>query len=164
MENYFVGIETLSELKTAYKKLAKQFHQDNGGSIEAMQILNAEYDSVFETLKRNYNNEATEQRKTCEMAEDYRKIIETLINFEGINIEICGNWIWISGDTKQYKEDFKKVGLFWAKKKKMWYWRADQFKSYGRKSKSMDSIRNKYGSDTINIKRKERLEAQPLTW
>ena len=43
----------------------------------------------------------------------------------------------------------KEHGFYWAPKKKMWYWRADEFKSYGRKSTSMNDIRNKYGSSKV---------------
>lgn len=147
--NYFNGVSTLAELKATYKKLAFMFHPDCGGDEDKMKEINAEYDQVFEQLKYSYNEEASDNRQTTEMCEDFRHIIETLIHLEGLDIEICGNWIWVSGNTKPYRETFKELKMLWASKKKMWYWRADQFKSYGRSSSSMGDIRMKYGSTKV---------------
>ena len=149
MTTYFTGIETLAELKKVYRRLAIINHPDRGGSEEEMKAINAEYDIVFEELKNGYNSKVKEERQTSEMAEDYRNIIMAIINLEGIEIEICGNWIWLSGNTREHKETLKSLSFRWASKKKMWYWRADEFKSYGRKSTSMNDIRNKYGSTKI---------------
>lgn len=156
--NYFNGVSTLAELKATYKKLAFTFHPDCGGDEETMKDINAEYDEVFATLKTSYNNEASDTRQTTEMAEDYRTIIETLLNLEGIDLELCGNWIWVSGDTKTHKDTLKQLGMLWASKKKMWYWRADQFKSYGRSKSSMQDIRMKYGSTKFTTNERKGLE------
>ena len=159
MTNYFNGVSTLAELKATYKKLAFTYHPDCGGDEETMKAINAEYDTVFEELKKSYNNEASETRQTSEMAEDYRTIIETLLHLEGIEVELCGNWIWISGDTKQHKETLKELHMLWASKKKMWYWRADQFKSYGKSNNTMADIRMKYGSTKFTQSTVKGLEA-----
>ena len=146
---YLNGISTLAELKATYRKLALKFHPDCGGSEKEMVELNNEYDELFEILKNSYNKEAGENRQTNEMSEDYRTIIEAIINLKGIEIEICGNWIWVSGDTKEHKATFKELNFKWASKKKMWFWRADEYKSYNRKTSSMNDIRTKYGSNGV---------------
>lgn len=143
------GIQTLSELKATYRKLSMKFHPDLGGSESEMKALNNEYDIRFEELKFAYNEPLKEDRQTSEMAEDYRNIIEAIITLEGIEIEICGNWIWVSGNTKEHKDTFKSLNFKWAKKKMMWFWRADEYKSYNRKTSSMDDIRSKYGSNGV---------------
>jgi len=146
---YLNGIQTLAELKATYRKLAMKFHPDCGGSEEEMKALNNEYDQLFEELKTSYNEPLKEDRQTSEMAEDYRNIIEAIINLEGIEIEICGNWIWVGGDTRTHKALLKELSFKWAPKKKLWYWRADEFRSKGRKGVSMNDIRNKYGSNGV---------------
>ncbi len=151
---YLNGIETLTELKSTYRKLAMKFHPDRGGCIEEMKVLNNEYDELFDILKNNYNSNVKEDRQTTEMNEDYRTIIEAIINLEGLEIEICGNWIWLTGNTKDHKEILKGLGFKWASKKKSWYWRADEYKSYGRKSTSMADIRSKYGSNGVKTTNK----------
>ena len=37
---------TLDEGKAMYRKLAAQYHPDHGGSTEAMQAINAEWDAL----------------------------------------------------------------------------------------------------------------------
>lgn len=149
--NYFKGVSTLQELKAAYKKLASVFHPDNGGDLERMQELNAEYDQLFNTLKHKHNQEADEDHQMNETPEQYRDIIINIMNLEGIEIELCGSWLWVSGATREYKDIFKENGFYWASKKHMWYWRAEEFRSKSRKSQSMDKIRDKYGSQKIVV-------------
>ena len=48
---YIKNVETLEELKKAYKKLALKLHPDCGGNEEEMKILNNEYDELFSKLK-----------------------------------------------------------------------------------------------------------------
>lgn len=48
---YIKNVETLEELKKAYKKLALKLHTDCGGSNEEMAQLNNEYDELFIKLK-----------------------------------------------------------------------------------------------------------------
>ena len=60
---YFEGIQTLQELKSAYKKLAMVFHPDRGGDLETMKTINNEYDQLFNILKDGYNATQSEERQ-----------------------------------------------------------------------------------------------------
>ncbi len=58
---YFKNVETLEELRKQYKELLKKYHPDNpNGSTEATQEVNAEYDTLFKTLKDRHEHK-TEQ-------------------------------------------------------------------------------------------------------
>ena len=53
--------------------------------------------------------------------------LEKNITFEGIEILICGQWIWVSsGNAYNYKKELKEIGFKWASAKK-WYFHTDTF-------------------------------------
>lgn len=73
----------------------------------------------------------------------------------GIIVELCGSWVWVSGNTYGVKESLKQLGFRFSSKKKMWYFHEDKADiSYcgRRKEKTMADIRNKYGSTSVKYK------------
>ena len=69
-----------------------------------------------------------------------------------VNVELCGSWLWISGDTKPHKDALKALGCMCASKKKKWYWReAGAGRAWFPSSTeyNMESIRADYGSKQI---------------
>lgn len=147
------GTVTKADIKLAYKRKAKQYHPDrNPAGTEIMQMINVAYDLIKDL-------EAVTVDLNAAM-NDYPEAIAKAINsitHTGLQIEVCGLWVWVSGDTKSHKEALKKSGYFWSPKKKMWYFRPDDAKSYRRFSSSKDEwgiekIRAKYGSQTYQGK------------
>ena len=69
-----------------------------------------------------------------------------------VKIELCGSWLWISGDTKPHKDNLKRIGCRWSNNKKQWYWRPPgSGRPWFRSSNeySMEQIRSDYGSVDI---------------
>lgn len=164
MTKYFKNARTIEELRRQYKDLLKVYHPDNGGNEEIMKAINVEYEQLFKTLKNRHENKASSTGSThkesfynFEEDEKLREILNKVINFEGITIEICGNWIWISGNTYQYKKDFKAFGFKWASRKKMWYWMPETYIKKSRKALSMEDIRSYYGSTEVKTESKLKL-------
>ncbi len=127
---YFQTCNTIEELKKEYRRLAQINHPDNGGNPEKMKIINCEYEKEFNRLKDIHNKAAADdttgqKRKMNETAAEYMEVIQKIIAFSGIIIELCGSWVWVSGNTYEYKNAFKAAGFRWASKKKMWYWRSE---------------------------------------
>lgn len=144
---YFNGVTTLDELKAAYRRLAKKLHPDHGGSTEAMQALNAEYESLFQILKDKHNATADEYHQTTEAPHEFIDIINALLKLDGLEVELCGSWLWIGGETLKHREALKAAGCRWSKNKAKWYWRhPEDARPHKGHSKSMDYIRVKYGS------------------
>lgn len=147
---YFNNITSLDELKKAYRRLAMIHHPDVGGDLETMKAINAEHDTLFEQLKRKHNTEADENHQTTETAEEFRDIIAVLIRLSGLEIELCGSWLWIGGNTREHKEELKAAGCRWSSNKKLWYWHhPEQGRKWHRGNRTMGEIRTKYGSETI---------------
>jgi hypothetical protein len=146
---YFKDCKTVEEVKAMYKQLAKQHHPDCGGDTATMQAINSEYAYACAHILKGDNLTSEDTEEQMRMSEEYRQVIEKLINLSGIVIEVVGNWIWVTGNTKPVKEQLKEAGLFYAHKKVAWYYRSEEFKSTGSK-KTLDEIRAKYGSETVS--------------
>ena len=115
MTTYFINCKNLDELKKAYKAAAMKNHPDMGGDTATMQAINAEYSARFEVLKRSQNEQAAEDttgrtHATTESAGDFIAIIAALLKLDGLEIELCGRWLWIGGNTREHKEALKAAG------------------------------------------------------
>ena len=168
--NYFNNVRTLEELRRQYKELLKKHHLDNPqGSTAATQEINAEYDRLFRLLKdKHENNSDNITHKESEYSKNMydwendrslREVLQKIINFDGIEIEIVGAWIWLSGNTYNYKKELKELGFKWASQKKQWYFHTDIFRKKSHKSLSMDDIRSYYGSTKVQTDTRILLEA-----
>ena len=145
---YLKNVNTIEELKKAFRAYTKKLHPDCGGSKDEMSQLNNEYDYLFIILKNKHNETADEQHKTTETPEEFREIIEKLIHFEGVEVELCGSWIWCRGNTFAYKDELKELGFKWSKSKKSWHWHHETLADLNRRNwgYSMEKIREMHGS------------------
>ena len=136
---WFNNPETLEDLKKQYKKLAFQNHPDRGGKTSDMQEINAEYEALFSRLKDTHKNAEgefyTARTATTETATEFMDIIEKLIHMEGIEIEVCGSWVWVTGDTRPHKEELKALSFRWSSNKSAWYFHRDGYKKRSKKSR-----------------------------
>lgn len=146
--SYFTDCQTAEDLKKKYRRLAKQLHPDAGGSKETFQSMQAEFSAAWQRLKSIHVNRDGEryEKETDETAEAFMDIIGELIKLKDVDIEICGSWIWCSGNTKPYKELFRKMGFCWSKIKKAWYFHREPYKKHYGRELSLEEIRNMYGS------------------
>lgn len=146
---YFNNCTTVAEVKSLFKTLAKENHPDLGGSTEIMQEINTEYAFAIAKLLKGENLTTEEINSAVNLSEKYREAVEKIAALHGIIIELVGNWIWVSGETRAVKDTLKSAGFMWASKKEMWYFRTEEFKVKNRAKLSIDQIRAKYGSERI---------------
>lgn len=175
MKTYFSNVQTLEELRKQYRDLLKKYHPDNGGSEEETKAINVEYERLFKILKNKHdsqqhntssnnttgNKESSYDNMKYDFKEDerLREMLQKIIYFSDITIEIIGNWIWISGNTYQYRKELKELGFKFAGQKKCWYWHSESYRKKSHKRLSMEDIRNYYGSTEVEPDRRQRLEA-----
>jgi curved DNA-binding protein CbpA len=170
MAKYFNDVNTLEELRRQYKELLKKYHPDNAnGSTQATQEINAEYDRLFKLLKDRHESKSADSKESnaktdfnnmkYDFTEDelLREMLQKVIHFDGITLEIIGNWLWISGNTYQYRKELKDLGFKFAGQKKSWYWHSEAFRKRSHKKLSMEDIRNYYGSTEVETDGTKRL-------
>ena len=126
--------------KDAYRTACKKYHPDiNPAGEEIMKFINMSY-----SVLQDFSGDVKEQE--TEYGEQLNNALNAVLNLSGLLIEICGAWVWVSGDTKAHKEALKEAGYKWANKKKSWYFRPAQYRSRARGQSSMEEIRVKYGT------------------
>lgn len=165
---YFKNVETLEELRKQYKELLKTHHPDNGGNVADMQEINAEYDRLFKVLKDKHESKQTNTdgakadfnnyKYDFEADEKLREVLQKIISFANINIEIVGCWLWVDGNTYEYKDTLKALGFKWAREKKKWYFHTEAFRKRSKRKLSMDDIRSYYGSTEVKADDTKRLK------
>ena len=167
---------TLEEVKKAYRLMCKKYHPDHAKEEDkivfdgVMKTINAAYDFLKkvvcdsqekarkegqpETDDINLNREYKEYN-FYNYSEHFENILRQIYALDGLVIEICGNWAWISGETYKHREALKMLGCIWAKKKEnkaLWFYRPAEHKSKNRDEFSMDKIRDTYGCATYRPK------------
>lgn len=152
---YFANVKTLDQLKAEYRRLCMKHHPDRGGDTATMQEINDEHDRLFEILKAQQNAAADADKtgrtqRTTETAEEFREILDLLLKLDGLKVELCGCWLWISGETMKHKYQLRAAGCRWSSGKRMWYWRHPEDGSrWHRGNRTIAEIRSRYGSQVF---------------
>ncbi len=165
-----VNIETLTK---AYKKAIFKHHPDHGGTSEAFIELKNAYESLVKEIKYPSKKYSSDTKQVEDIMANYsqeliNKIMELIEKFatnDDININIIGDWIWLDGQTKTYKEQIKSLGFKFSKNKTAWYWHNGNYRRFGgKKDYSMDEIAYRHGGMfQVNKKRNTRLQTlQPV--
>lgn len=145
---------TIELIKRMYHELALANHPDRGGDLRTMQEINDE----FAALKKRYYNvhdgqnggvyRDERQERPTDVDDRFIEIIDQLIKLDGVGIEVCGKFIWLSGNTYDHRATIKALGFRWASKKRMWFLAPSDWKKQGREW-DMGEIRAKHGSQVI---------------
>ena len=158
-------LKDVNTLRAAYKRLLIKYHPDNNknDTTGMMQEINAEYDLLFQQLKDTYEHSDNYKKQTDRQKQAYdwekdkqlRAIIVALSKFAGLEIELCGTWVYVRGETYPYRKELKVLGMNYNRQKKCWIIHFDDYYKYHKKSVSMSHIRDKYGSVIIQTDARE---------
>lgn len=163
---FFTNITSSDEMVKLYRKLALQHHPDRGGDTQTMQRLNAEFEKLMKSQVWTERKQHENRRRAEAQAEGREWKGQTMSQAEveaislklylalvqvghlsGLEFEICGDWLWASGDTRPHKDALKAAGFWWSNQKSRWYVQGS--KSHSRGSWEMERIRNAYGSSKV---------------
>lgn len=155
-------LKDVNALRSAYKRLLIKYHPDNNNKDDdttvQTQEINAEYDKLFKRIKCAYESSESYEKQTDRQKQAYdfekdkqlRAIINELSKFKGLEIELCGTWVYVRGETYPYRKELKVLGLRFNPHKGCWIIHFDDYYQYHKKPVSMSYIRDKYGSVIIN--------------
>lgn len=154
MTKYFANCRTAEELKREYHKVARRLHPDcnrDRDTTEEFKEMQAEFERAWGRFKNIHTDDTGRQyeRETTETAAEYMELINALLKLQGIGVEICGSWVWVTGNTREVKEDLKALGMRFSRNKTAWYYHQGPYRRHGSRKMSLDDIRNKYGSTTF---------------
>lgn len=156
--NYFKDCTTIDEAKKLFWDLAKKHHPDMGGDTAIFQEINNQFEQ-FTPGQEKFTGESDQWS-----ASEYAHIINQLIVIPEIVIEIVGCFIWISGNTKPYKEQIKEIDTGegfrrgWSRDKNKWYFSPKGYRKKSSKHFSYEEIQNLFDKEEVNKKAKKQLQ------
>lgn len=173
MANWFTASMSADEIKKAYKALVRLWHPDINSSADAtrvMQDINSAFAVAYARAATNeVRNGKTESRPqsadyyrdtyTDLFAEALATAIEWLLDNgiytrDDLTAELCGVFIWISGvalrDEPATRATLKASGYAYSANKQAWFYTPTSTSGHKATGKSLDAIRNTYGSAKIN--------------
>ena len=155
---FFEHVTTLDELRKEYHRLAFIHHPDKGGDTKTMQTLNDEYERLS-FLLINSNEDFDQSRKEWEMelSEAIQEKLDKIISLAGIEIELIGNWLWVSGNTFSVRNILKQEGFFFSHPKAAWYFHQGTYIKKSGVILSMHEMRKLWGQQKIQSEVQEQL-------
>jgi len=143
--SYFKNIESMEQLRKLYKKLAFELHPDRGGDNDQFVDMQNEYEKLLNRVFTGNSSINTED----DLMDDLKKVYENICYFPDIIIDLVGSWIWVSGNTKEVKDQLKENGFKWSGKKGMWYYHTGEYKKRSKKKFSYEEIKSMHGSRNL---------------
>jgi curved DNA-binding protein CbpA len=160
---YFSPEMSIEELRKNFRRHCLVLHPDKGGDAEEFKAMKNEYDYFIKlSAAGEAGRAAAKDRKpfyTYESEKALQDAIERFLAIPDIVVEICGSWLWITGNTFPVHERIKALGAKFSRNKKAWYWSPTMSQGKMRGIYSMKKIREKFGSICLESEAEEKLIA-----
>ena len=152
----YSACSTFEQLRKAYISLIRKFHPDKGGDTDTCKLVNTLYEQFANKLKNIHEmkGDRTAEEKTHfedsgEIDDKVKDVIFTLSVFP-LDLEICGSWLWVTGQTWLYSKQLKACGCIFASKKKAWCFHVDEWNRKKKHKLTLDEIRDLHGSVKVS--------------
>lgn len=155
MSRFFDHLTNIADVKAEYKRLAKLHHPDVGGDTATMQAVNAQYADAIHRIQRGGEHPSpasatASSRQRADVPEEFIAVINAVIGLHGVDLDLVGDWLWATGNTYPNRDALKAAGFRFASKKRAWYWHPADAAMSRASRKSLDEIKDKYGSERIS--------------
>lgn len=138
------------DLKKQYRAWCKKLHPDHGGDPEAFREMMEEYQ---EAQLHGFKQEARNQE--TELTAELERALKKIVTLEGLEIDLVGSWLWVSGETFSFKDILKEAGFKWASKRKKWYFSEEKAK--GKFKGDFEQLKAHHGFKEIKGKTVEKI-------
>lgn len=145
---YFLNASTVETVKMMYRKLALENHPDRGGDTATMAEINRQYEDALKRLDGTESDGRTYRYDAAKESE-IMDVIRALLAIPGIDVDLVGRWLWISGETRPVKDQLKALGCRWSPDKSLWYWRSADSKRPWKGTGNFEDICNTYGAQRL---------------
>ena len=103
---------------------------------------------------KRYSSDSAEETVfnslTDSMKEKVIQVINNVYNYN-LSIELIGEWLWVTGDTKAVKEVLKVNGFKFSRKKEAWYYHEmEGYRRFSKRGYSLNEIRSRYGTSRVS--------------
>jgi len=151
-------------VQAAYRRAAMRYHPDrNPAGLVMMKAVNAARAVLADFVGRLDHNDA---EKATRYGGDLNDAITALLYCVGLDLEICGAWLWVSGDTRAHKDTIKAFEtesgnkFRWHSKKVKWYFAPNDFQGRRRFRGyvDMEDIRERYGSQHVETQQRAAIQ------
>ena len=143
---YFKNCKNPAEAAGKYQTISQVF--DFHGTPEVTPLkkeVEAEYKQVLSAFQAIQSSSSEPQEESLD------EIIGRIKSL-GLSGEVCGRWLWLSGDkVHSYRNQLRELGFKYSPSKRSWYWRRDEDMSPNDNPIPLEAIREKYGSETISV-------------
>jgi len=151
--------KTEAGLKSAYRAACLKHHPDKGGDLEIMKLVNAAYGFLKKSESWWTGEQEREAQRQTPLTDTMQEMINRLKTLSGIKIEIIGSWLWVSGQTFDFKVVLKDLKMKFSGNKKAWYYHEDVYRRRSKKTFGMDEIRIMHGSQDIKTETSKSIAA-----
>ena len=156
----------IKEISKKYRKKIFSCHPDHGGSDMQFIELQQAYTTIMSSIqysRKRFNKESNEMEDITKNYDEalinkMMELINNLSHVKDININIMGDWIWVDGETKPYKDKIKSMNFRFSSNKKAWYWHDGKYKKRSKINYSMSDIELRHGRISIQNKRQKAIE------
>jgi hypothetical protein len=148
---FFGKCINVDQVKKLFRELAKQFHPDLGGSTETMKEINNEYHEALKGLHgaKSYGDGGKEftYYYNHDLEQELADMIYRLLGLKmaDVDVSLIGLWVWITGNTRPYKDSIKGLGCFWHSKRTAWYFHSRKVQSRYNPNVSLNQLADIYG-------------------
>lgn len=132
-KKFIKKVSTAEDVKEKYAKLMAKYQRD----FETLREINNEFDELMGELKNIHENHITNELYVFDYQDDvehFKKIINKYQGLEGVDVEVNGCFIYITGrNTINIKEDLKYDNFKWQRgkdgKQGRWYYSSRPYRT-----------------------------------